>query len=619
MLRWWVIIMAADPRGQPRPARPPRLLVTGFRWFASLKLAVLLITILAAVLAVATLVETSRGREYAQWYVYHSPWFAALLGLLSANILAAAVIRYPWGLKRLGFLVTHAGLLALLAGSIQTFLNGIEGILPLEEGEAASMIRLPDRSQFTAMWQGRRGAQGQMASTFVFSPGPVDWPEGKTLDLGYLGGVGIKVLRFYRHARSQEAWVPGEAGAGTPALSFALQGPGGHALQPTWLAADAFGGHVQLGPSQLEFLRAPCNSMTADFLDPSPAGSDKEGVLSVHYQDRMERVPVSKNRGKKIPVGQSGISVEIVEYLPNAKPTSGGRFASEGTQPLNPLLELRVQVPGKDKPVRQIAFANLPLLGLDRIHGWECPVKFWYHHGALAAKSGAEFLQTPDGKLHCRVGRNGKYASRGVVKEGDEIELSPQFKIVLLKHLPDARQEVTFAPEAVEPGENGEGEPAALVEVDAEGTLRQLWMRRNDDEHGFHRIETPEGQLLLAFGFDRLPLEFSLKLVRFEHGLNPGRMGDASFASTVRLVDRAARINEDREISMNEPLVHGKFVFYQSSYRDLPTGKSVSILSVAYDPGRLLKYSGCVLICLGTFIMFYMRAPWMKSNRPRRD
>jgi hypothetical protein len=67
------------------------------RLFASLKLAVLLIAILAGVLAWATFLESSKGREYAQWHVYHAPWFIGLLGLLAANVFACTASRFPWG------------------------------------------------------------------------------------------------------------------------------------------------------------------------------------------------------------------------------------------------------------------------------------------------------------------------------------------------------------------------------------------------------------------------------------------------------------------------------------------------------------------------------------------
>src|SRR3990172_12405090 len=83
------------------------------RWLASLRLAVILLVALAGVLAWATLIEASRGLEYAQWYIYYSPWFRAMLGLLAVNVLAATLIRFPWKRRQFGFLVAHAGVLML--------------------------------------------------------------------------------------------------------------------------------------------------------------------------------------------------------------------------------------------------------------------------------------------------------------------------------------------------------------------------------------------------------------------------------------------------------------------------------------------------------------------------
>ena len=40
-----------------------------------------------------------------------------LLAFLGDNILCAALIRYPWKKRQTGFVITHAGLLILLAGS----------------------------------------------------------------------------------------------------------------------------------------------------------------------------------------------------------------------------------------------------------------------------------------------------------------------------------------------------------------------------------------------------------------------------------------------------------------------------------------------------------------------
>ena len=94
-------------------------------------------------------------------------------------------------------------------------------------------------------------------------------------------------------------------------------------------------------------------------------------------------------------MGESGIRVEIAAYFPDARPDAAAHFTTASQKPNNPLLDLKVYLPGKDKPLRQIAFAKKPLLNLDGIHGWSCPVKFWYHHPAVLPESGTQFLQTP--------------------------------------------------------------------------------------------------------------------------------------------------------------------------------------------------------------------------------
>jgi cytochrome c-type biogenesis protein CcsB len=599
---------------QKSQTTPLHFITVPLQWLASLKLAVVLLVVLAIVLAVATFIEKWQGHAYAQWYVYHSYWFMALLGLLALNILAAALVRYPWGRARSGFLLAHAGLLILLAGAITTFMGGVDGTISFSEGQTAREILLPDSCRITTTWPQSEGAQSDMAGVFVFRPGPVKWPEGKSLDLGGMGGVALKVLRYYPCAQVEESWQAAAGKDGPAALELAILAPDGREMDRTWLVSRLFGGQISFGPIEFELNRAGADSLVEDFLNPPATDEmDKDGVLSLHYEGHIQRIAVSENIGKRIPVDQNGISVEIAEYLPNAQPGAGGKFTSSGKEALNPMLELRVYLPGKETPLRQIAFARHPFLSLDVIHGWTCPVKFWYHHQSIVAPDGVEFLQTPDGKLYCRIGEEGKYRPYGQVDKNDEIDLAGQFKVRLLRHLPSARRLVTFSPLANAAGEAEAGEAAALVEVNAEGNAQQVWLWRNDREFGRRQINTPDGPLTLTFGYEFVPLEFSLKLLRFTHGLNPGKMGDASFASRVRLVDQRARIDQEREISMNQPLIHEKYVFYQSSYADLPDGKKVSFLSVAYDPGRGLKHLGCILVCAGTFVMFYMRSPWTKK------
>ena len=133
------------------------------------------------------------------------------------------------------------------------------------------------------------------------------------------------------------------------------------------------------------------------------------------------------------------------------------------------------------------------------------------------------------------------------------------------------------------------------------------------------QIRTPDGTLALAFGDDYAPLGFSLKLLAFHRGLNPGGMGDASLASTVRLRDKSRDVDEDRMIFMNHPLVHdkslfGRFVVHQLDHQETADGKAISIFGVAYDPGWFLKYAGSAMICVGALGMFFRKARRFRTS-----
>ena len=129
-------------------------------------------------------------------------------------------------------------------------------------------------------------------------------------------------------------------------------------------------------------------------------------------------------------------------------------------------------------------------------------------------------------------------------------------------------------------------------------------------------VQMPGGLLNVTFGYDTLPLGFGLRLDKFNHEMNPGGMGDAAFTSTVQVVDSAGAISAEAEISMNHPLVHGKFAFYQSGMRPESNG---TILTAAYDPGSKLKYLGSLLVCLGMLVTFCTKTLLTFAKSPTPD
>src|SRR5216683_6347940 len=106
-----------------------------FRFFASLKLAVVLLAVLIIGAITGTIYESSFDAKVARAYVYGAPWFNLWLILLGANLTASALSRWPWRKHHLAFLITHLGIITLLIGSLIGRIWGIEGTITLFKSE----------------------------------------------------------------------------------------------------------------------------------------------------------------------------------------------------------------------------------------------------------------------------------------------------------------------------------------------------------------------------------------------------------------------------------------------------------------------------------------------------
>src|SRR5947208_6274185 len=118
-----------------------------FEFFASLKLAVVLLAVLIVAAIAGTIYESSFDAKVARTYVYGAPWFNFWLILLAANLTVSAFSRWPWRKHHVAFLITHLGIITLLTGSLIGRIWGIEGTITLFKGEAPTNRLLVDEHQ----------------------------------------------------------------------------------------------------------------------------------------------------------------------------------------------------------------------------------------------------------------------------------------------------------------------------------------------------------------------------------------------------------------------------------------------------------------------------------------
>ena len=103
----------------------------------------------------------------------------------------------------------------------------------------------------------------------------------------------------------------------------------------------------------------------------------------------------------------------------------------------------------------------------------------------------------------------------------------------------------------------------------------------------------------------RFPLPFALELTKFVHKEHPGTRMDSEFSSYVTKHEgRAAR---EAHITMNEPLRHAGYTFYQSGWgpRDAKPGERLfSTFAVVRNPSDRVPLLACLVIAAGLLLHF---------------
>lgn len=187
---------------------------------------------------------------------------------------------------------------------------------------------------------------------------------------------------------------------------------------------------------------------------------------------------------------------------------------------------------------------------------------------------------------------------RGTAKPGDTVETGWMGLVLrVLKFMPHAKEEISFK-------EVDAPTPLTVASILVDFNGQKHWVSSNS----MLKLFTDQAVYILMYANRRLDLTFNLKLKDFKVGRYPGTMRAASYESIVDVPELG-----ETTISMNEPLKHGGFTFYQSSFQENEKGPYASVFSVNRDPGRWVKYLGCLAVVLGSIHLFYFK----RKSRPK--
>src|SRR5260370_703522 len=213
-------------------ARPPWQRRQVFKFFASLKLAVVLLAVLIIAAIAGKIWESSFDAKVARAYVYRAAWFNLWLILLGANLTVSALSRWPWRKHHVAFLVTHLGIITLLTGSLIGRIFGIEGTTTLFKGEPPSNRLLIDEHQLRI--HDSDGVLKGYRAEFLHRPPTPKHPR----DLGKLAsGARLSVIDYAEAIDAKLNPRPLDSG-GRTALHFTIKTAMMGQQLESWLLAD---------------------------------------------------------------------------------------------------------------------------------------------------------------------------------------------------------------------------------------------------------------------------------------------------------------------------------------------------------------------------------------------
>ena len=683
------------PPERSRPAYAGILAVFDaiYRFLASLKLAVISLVSLAGVLSYATFFESWYGATAAQEWIYQSKGFALLLAFLGANILCAALIRYPWKKRQIGFVVTHTGLLILLAGSWIAVRSGDEGQVGMLEGQTmselvrrgAAAIRVRKIDPHTGRPDRDFGEYELPFTPGTFAWGP-DQPKARSffgeiahaVTFGVLDEKGGPEELLTRPADPfklvVKAHLPASVWAvkhepdpdGEPMLKLRprFKGPGMPRFQDIlpddearWFATEhrfQRAGKSQ-GPARFTFQYADRPDIVEDFLNP-PEPKGAEGVARFRYHDKSGKARIydwelAGAEGKSLTLPDSDVKLvyaKRAELPARELPVKVG----EREMSLSRLLGERLipiaqfQVRQGDGPAADYygwgSLPSVPNLIPSQREGAQTHEKplvqiNYFVPPVLGAQGGGlmgllEVLGTKDGTLYYRAfgrGEPGQDIGRlrgkpGPIKKGEIVTAfggdknSPMtMNFQVEEFLTAGREEEVCQPIELPKGQKDNGIAASLITMTVGDATKTFWVSRSLTlDKRWQTVAFPNGDTYeVSYDMDRKPLGFELTLDDFDRLFDPGTEQPSRFVSKVRLTDEKLNLNNKPiTIAMNQPLTHRGYTFYQSSYQpeldprtDRPTGRFISVLQVATNPGRETIYFGCVLVVFGALIQLVTR------------
>ncbi|MBI1975878.1 MAG: cytochrome c biogenesis protein ResB [Candidatus Omnitrophica bacterium] len=584
--------------------------MTIIKGLGSLKFAVVLIISLVLLLIVSTSMESAFGTPFAQKTFYQSRWFDLFLSLVWLNIFCSTLTRYPFKKHHTGFVITHIGILIVLAGALLTRLLGVEGQMMLVEGEHKHTIQ-QDGYVLNIASGGQPPAAVEIKNKKDSNPISVPLKDNPS--------------HLLLHRTSEHLILTQGIAEGSE------QDPSNHAIEAA-LHSDTVGldqtfslieknpedphsAAASIGPATLllKTEQDPANPPRSRLRISKKGG---EELFSIELTPEILARWQNSVSDEKITVPSSDLTLTNIRYLPNAKVDENNQLINAPQDiHFNPAIEFEIYDPQGQRE-RHTKFALFP--DFDSLHGKTTGNLFDLSVALeIPIPESAQEPQPP--YLIFSVSQKGEWTYRSLSSKGPSQEgivslnsptsagwMDITFTVTQIYH------RAVISKQVVEDPHGTGGSFGAEISLIEEGTAagQKQWVLLDQPAV----FETKAGPLQLALTRKDLTLPFLLQLADFRKVDYPGTQNPSSFESDVTLYDMKEKTTIQKTISMNKPLDHAGFRIFQSSYIQDPSVGEASVFTIAKNPGITFIYSGAIILFTGVILLFYVKPLSREGN-----
>ncbi|MGZ3795753.1 MAG: cytochrome c biogenesis protein ResB [Pseudobdellovibrionaceae bacterium] len=598
-----------------------------FRFVSSVRLAVPTMLILCIFVGWGTILESLYNAEYAALIVYKSWWFSIFMMILWLNIFCAPLARYPFKKHQIGFVVTHIGLLILLAGGLVTNRFGTDGQLQVMEGGSNSSVML---SRLMVGYQ-TEGSPSVQKMVFDRSLYPKD-----SSDLDFINkelGAWFKVNQYLPFAKVEKNYESSPGNSEDTSVSFIMKSQFFNVTE--WLSTQDEP-EKQMGPATLRIVKGTYVAKADKKAPPKRSSPKKRStsaaaemevvrILDAKTEKEIQTVALTKLLSK--PVTVNGVTIVLNKKFNNAI-VAANKLAEGDPSGSNPALEFELKKGSETK--REVSYAKHATFSLHPEGAFG--LRLQYSGGISGATAAPDISEEeappvhmsqrpggnviefhiPDGapnkaeeKVQVVLFKNGEFVQEALVGPGEKMQ-TPWMGMQLFigSILRNSQAAIVARPAPLEKKSNL---PPSAIELNVDAASPSLWLSEGDEKE----IMVGNKRIHVFYGRESLTLPFEVALKKFSKIDYPGTETPMSYESLVQINGRGPVT----KISMNEPMKIEGYTVYQASYSMTPNGPPISVFSVNKDPGRFWKYLGSLILAIGVIIYTLMKSRLYRKER----